>query len=444
MPTGSGLSAQLGAVKETYTNEQQTLTGTPSATFTLTFEGATTATSLATNAAAAAVQAALEALPNIGTGGVSCSGGPLPAAITVTFSGPLVSGRDVSQLVVQSGVTGLTAATTVPGKGYGDANTPNRFYEFESEDLKLNIEQLKGGGIRAGNAYQRADRRRQGKRQAGGGINLEVHNKGFGFWLEQIFGKAAVITTPSGGTTARDQTFTLGDGWNTSVGVQVGRPDSQSDAGNVNPSQASPQVRLRRVTSPLQVGVTLSPSGSWGLYSGSYGFSDPTTELLPGGWFSTETPAYVSLWAAGDFIIAHYKAVNDSRSSGFHVEVPQRLYPQNVDPNPMAWLTWSNATPSQVAGTYYNGFTMFDHAGTVRQWTTLVRSPMGTKVRSDYTGNAYGTGQWQQFGLPAFRFALISLDLEDMQYLTTDGILSQPLAAQFSASRARLAPSPCG
>lgn len=235
MPTGSGLSAQLGAVKETYTNEQQTLTGTPSATFTLTFEGATTATSLATNAAAAAVQAALEALPNIGTGGVSCSGGPLPAAITVTFSGPLVSGRDVSQLVVQSGVTGLTAATTVPGKGYGDANTPNRFYEFESEDLKLNIEQLKGGGIRAGNAYQRADRRRQGKRQAGGGINLEVHNKGFGFWLEQIFGKAAVITTPSGGTTARDQTFTLGDGWNTSVGVQVGRPDSQSDAGNVNP-----------------------------------------------------------------------------------------------------------------------------------------------------------------------------------------------------------------
>lgn len=234
MPTGSGLAAQLGAVKETYTNEVQTLTGTPSGTFTLTYDGATT-TSLATNAAAAVIQAALEALPNIGTGGVVCTGGPLPSAVTVTFSGALTAGRDVSALVVQSGITGLTVATPTPGKGYGDANTPNRFYEFESESLKLDIDQIRGGGIRAGNAYQRSDRRRQGKRQAGGDVNLEVHSKSFGFWLEAIFGKSAVITTPAGGTTSRDQTFTLGDGWNISHGIQVGRPDVQSDAANVNP-----------------------------------------------------------------------------------------------------------------------------------------------------------------------------------------------------------------
>lgn len=234
MPTGSGLAAQLGAAEETITNEVQRLSGTPSGTFTLSYDGAVTAP-LATNASSAAIVAALVALPNIGAGGVTATGGPLPTAVDITFVGPLVAGKDVPQLVVQTGITGLTASTVTPGKGYGDANTPNRFYEFEQEDFKLDIGQVKGGGIRAGNAYQRSDRRRQGLRQGGGGVSMEVHNKSFGFWLKQLFGKAAVITTPAGGTLLRDQTFTLGDGLNIGTMVQIGRPDVQGDAANVNP-----------------------------------------------------------------------------------------------------------------------------------------------------------------------------------------------------------------
>src|SRR4051812_12903723 len=99
MPVGAGLAGQVGWAQEVYTNEVQTLTGTPSVPFTLTFDGATT-TVLATNAAAATIQNALNALPNIGAGGVACSGGALPAAVTITFSGPQVAGRNIPALTV--------------------------------------------------------------------------------------------------------------------------------------------------------------------------------------------------------------------------------------------------------------------------------------------------------------------------------------------------------
>jgi hypothetical protein len=70
------------------TNEVQTITasGTVSGgNYTITFYGETT-TSLAHSANNAAILAALEALPNIGTGGVSIGGGALPGTpATITF-----------------------------------------------------------------------------------------------------------------------------------------------------------------------------------------------------------------------------------------------------------------------------------------------------------------------------------------------------------------------
>lgn len=122
-PTGTvtPVATQAGA------NEVQTVTvnGTPTGgTFTLTFAGETT-TPIAYNAAAAAVQAALVALPNIGTGNVTASGsagGPF----TVTFAGDLVK-EDVPQLTgdgtALTGGTGMsvTVATTTAGSGVGGA-----------------------------------------------------------------------------------------------------------------------------------------------------------------------------------------------------------------------------------------------------------------------------------------------------------------------------------
>lgn len=67
-------------------------TGTPTtASFQLVFNGQVTSTVLS-NPTAAQVQAALQALPNIGAGNVVCTGGPLPgSAITITFTGQLAN-----------------------------------------------------------------------------------------------------------------------------------------------------------------------------------------------------------------------------------------------------------------------------------------------------------------------------------------------------------------
>jgi len=110
------------------TNEVQTVTisGSPTGgTFTLTYGGQTTA-ALAYNAAAADVQAALEALSNVGAGNVSVSGaagGPY----TVTFKGVL-GGTDVSQMTAADSLTGGTdpsvavSTTTAGGANPGTSD----------------------------------------------------------------------------------------------------------------------------------------------------------------------------------------------------------------------------------------------------------------------------------------------------------------------------------
>ncbi|MCY2966524.1 MAG: hypothetical protein NT069_23315 [Planctomycetota bacterium] len=102
----------------TGTNEVQTITlsGTPSAgSFALTFSGQTTA-GIAYNATAADVKTALEALSNIGTGGVTCGGGAFPGTnVTVTFSGNGL--QCVNQLLMTIDISGLKVGVnrTTPG-----------------------------------------------------------------------------------------------------------------------------------------------------------------------------------------------------------------------------------------------------------------------------------------------------------------------------------------
>lgn len=106
------------------TNEVKTITitGTPTGgTFTLTYEGQTTA-AIAFNANAAAVQAALEALSTIGVGNVLVAGGPGPGTPwTVTFQG-LFAGIDASEMtdddaLLTGGTTPAVAVTTTTPAG---------------------------------------------------------------------------------------------------------------------------------------------------------------------------------------------------------------------------------------------------------------------------------------------------------------------------------------
>ena len=120
---GSGTPTASGAPANG-TNEVQTLTitGTPTGgTFKLEYKGQRTA-AIAYNAAAAAVQSALEALPSIGTGGVTGGGGALPGTpVTITFAGTNTAARAQPLItVVESALTGGTTpaaavAETTPG-----------------------------------------------------------------------------------------------------------------------------------------------------------------------------------------------------------------------------------------------------------------------------------------------------------------------------------------
>lgn len=109
--------------------QQLTITGSPTGgTFTISFDGQTTA-AIAYNASAADVQAALEALSNIGTGNVNCTGGALPGtAVDIEFVRDLGGASQVLMTTTDS-LTGGTSpssaiAETVDGfdllGSYGD------------------------------------------------------------------------------------------------------------------------------------------------------------------------------------------------------------------------------------------------------------------------------------------------------------------------------------
>jgi hypothetical protein len=125
--SSSGLYAPYAASP----SEIQTLTvdGT-SGTYKITFDGEQTA-AIAFNALAAAVQAALEALPNINpgdvvvTGGVGAAGGGTP--YTLTFGGQYL-GKNVPAITAQDvdlagGGDALTVATSTAGGGAGSDGT---------------------------------------------------------------------------------------------------------------------------------------------------------------------------------------------------------------------------------------------------------------------------------------------------------------------------------
>lgn len=106
-----GLKMTTGVTPTGVTNEVQTIsiTGSPTGgTFTLTFDGQTTA-AIVYNATAAAVVAALEDLGNIGPGGVTATGGALPGtAVVVTFAKHL-AGKNVALMTGTGSFTGGTS-----------------------------------------------------------------------------------------------------------------------------------------------------------------------------------------------------------------------------------------------------------------------------------------------------------------------------------------------
>jgi hypothetical protein len=121
---------------------------------------------------------------------------------------------------------GFAAESTV-----GTYATPDHFTEMLQESLKLQIERIESKAIRASNRVLRSDRWVANKKGVSGDVQFEVANKGFGLLFKHMLG-AATVTTPTGATDTRLQTFTLDDMDGLSLTVQVGRPDT---SGTVQP-----------------------------------------------------------------------------------------------------------------------------------------------------------------------------------------------------------------
>jgi len=123
---GQVLAAVAGtgtAVDQVYTFAA---TSPASGTFRIVYSGVTDeiTSALAYNANAATVQAALEALPSIGSGNVTVTGGPLGSTLTVTFGGDL-AGKPITLTAISSVANGssdllsITVTATAAGKPAG-------------------------------------------------------------------------------------------------------------------------------------------------------------------------------------------------------------------------------------------------------------------------------------------------------------------------------------
>lgn len=113
---GNVSAASNALTGTTGTNEVQTVTegGSGLTSFTLTYSGQTTG-SIAAAATAATVQAALEALSNVGAGNVAV-GGATSGPYTVTFVGALGSTNVAQMTATPTGGSGtVTVATLTPG-----------------------------------------------------------------------------------------------------------------------------------------------------------------------------------------------------------------------------------------------------------------------------------------------------------------------------------------
>lgn len=109
---------------------------------------------------------------------------------------------------------------------YGTGVAVDHFYEFENESVQLTKEFLLSSQLRAGRMFQSSSRRIATTRAGGGTIAMEVPNKGFGLWLNQLHGNT-VTPVVQGATTAYLQTHNIGttDPFSKSCTVQIGRPD---------------------------------------------------------------------------------------------------------------------------------------------------------------------------------------------------------------------------
>ncbi len=106
---------------------------------------------------------------------------------------------------------------------YGTPVTVTRFFEFVRESIRANPARVESSGLRAGHRAHRSDRFVPiPSMGAAGDIELEVHSKGFGFWLKHMLG---AVGTAGPTDEAYTHTGTVATLQGDSFTCQVNRPD---------------------------------------------------------------------------------------------------------------------------------------------------------------------------------------------------------------------------
>lgn len=197
------------------------------------------------------------------------------------------------------------------------------------------------------------------------------------------------------------------------------------------------------------------------LFSGVYAFSasgpftssgvfTPTGTLLPPGFYSesigqyygqsnntgymftantTNDDMYITLIGAHDFLLLHGKPTTTT-AFGFHLEVPQRLYPAPLDPNPLAVCGWGFGGPyanSQFFGGYAMGVAMHNPPdNTLISYRGLTRRFFGNSENNSPTNGSNG------------RFNGAYFNQFNNKFLFMDMILSNATAGQYQLARVRM------
>jgi hypothetical protein len=130
----TGWKVWSGSENATHTVSAHATTPATAGTFTLTFNGETTA-AIAFNATAAAVQAAIEALGSVDVGDVTVAAtaganlGVAAAVVTITFGGNL-AGVDVNGSATMGGLTGNPHVFAQTVEGGGEATAKIRAFVY--------------------------------------------------------------------------------------------------------------------------------------------------------------------------------------------------------------------------------------------------------------------------------------------------------------------------
>lgn len=210
-----------------------------------------------------------------------------------------------------------------------------------------------------------------------------------------------------------------------------------SGASTVNSGQIDPHFRVKFTEDAGDnIEISWSPSGSW---NGS-GFGSDEVVANDRDWSDNVTTGegFLTLICASDFMVTHWKGVWNDEGSGFHFEIPKRLYPQQNDPNPIAASIWGNDEISpDPASTNYGDAAWYMHTpplDTIDIWKPLAIPYWG----QTYATSLGGSGTALKTLIPGRRNGMGHNPITDKFYVS-DVILSFINSTEFySLSRVRM------